>query len=85
MKIINQVKDALYNGLLSAGIESKIKSEKIKNLNLYRIIVMAPKFKKLDYSERQHLVWRIADRILTDDNYLLVCSIFTLTEEEEKE
>jgi len=44
--------------------------------------VIAKKFKSMRPSERQDLVWRIADQVLVPDEQLLVSMILTLTPDE---
>jgi hypothetical protein len=45
-------------------------------------MVVAAGFKKLWHSERQELVWRIANRALSRDEDLRISMILTLTPEE---
>ena len=48
----------------------------------YRVTVVAPQFKALKHSERQSLVWRIAERVLSPNEQLRISMILTLTRDE---
>lgn len=73
---------ALHDGLKKAGIKAIIDSEKVPQTKLHRILVLADQFEQVPPSERQSLVWRIAQNVLTFDQQLLVSGIWTLTSEE---
>lgn len=74
-----KLKKALQDRLKKAGIEAKIESEPVEGTKLYRFIVLARKFKSMSHTERQGLVWRIAEQELSPEENLLVSMIMTLT------
>lgn len=75
---------ALISSLRKNGIAAKVDTQKVPTTKLYRVIVLAPKFKALKHSERQNLVWRIADSALSPDEQLHISMILTLTPDEDK-
>jgi hypothetical protein len=79
---VDQLKDSLHAELAAVGIESEIEIEAVPTTRLYRVLVLAPKFKALRHSERQDLVWRIAQRVLGPDEQLRISMILTLTPNE---
>jgi hypothetical protein len=79
---VDQLKDSLQEELSNVGIESKVDVEAVPTTRLYRILVLAPKFKALKHTERQSLVWRIAERALAPDEQLRISMILTLTPNE---
>jgi len=74
--------DALETDLERAGLPAVVKSEPIPTTKLHRVTVLASKFKALPHSDRQSLVWRIADNALPFEKQILISSILTLTPEE---
>jgi hypothetical protein len=71
---------ALDAQLKDVGIEAKIDSEPVGGTTkLYRIHVIAGGFEPLGHSERQGLVWRIADRTLSPAEQIKISMILTLT------
>lgn len=79
---IKRLKTALAEELGSRGIEAEIDSERIPATKVHRIWVLSPKFKKMMHTERQDLVWRIADQVLSPAERLSISMIVTLTPEE---
>lgn len=79
---ITKLMDALRDGLKQAGISALVDCEAIPTTKLHRVVVLAPKFKPLPHSDRQSLVWRIAENTLPFEEQLLISSIYTLTPEE---
>ena len=73
---------ALEAGLQRAGIDAEVSHEPVPHTKLRRFTVIAKKFKSMRPSERQDLVWRIADQVLVPDEQLLVSMILTLTPDE---
>jgi hypothetical protein len=76
---VKRLTEALENGLGEAGIPSEIESEPISGTRLSRVYVVAPRFRALRPSERQDLVWRIAQGVLTPEEQLLISMILTVT------
>jgi len=79
---LNQLRNALVDDLGKAGIRAKVELEPVPTTRLHRVFVFAPEFAALKHSERQNLVWRITDRILDQDQQLLISMIITLTPNE---
>lgn len=79
---VKRLKDALTEGLKNAGIVARVAYERVPTTKLYRFAVLAGKFESLTHSERQSLVWRIAEQALPPDEQILISKILTLTPEE---
>ena len=82
---LDRLKTGLISSLDKNGIDADVDTEKVPTTKLYRVIVLAPKFKALKHSERQNLVWRIADSALSPDEQLHISMILTLTPDEVQE
>jgi hypothetical protein len=76
---LDRLKAALISALAANDIGAKVHTEGVPTTKLYRVAVLAPKFKALEHSERQNLVWRIADSALSPDEQLHISMILTLT------
>ena len=81
---LTQLRNALVDDLAKAGIHAKVELEPVPTTRLHRVFVLAPEFQALKHSERQNLVWRIADRVVDADQQLLISMIITLTPNEAK-
>ena len=81
---LTQLRSALVDDLAKAGIRAKVELEPVPTTRLHRVFVFATEFQALKHSERQNLVWRIADRVLDEDQQLLISMIITLTPNEAK-
>ena len=81
-EFVDELKDALVEGLAAVGIAAEVSVEAIPTTRLYRVLVLAPKFKALKHTERQNLVWRIAERALSPDEQMRISMILTLTRDE---
>ncbi len=80
---VDKLTEALNNGLKVAGIDPvDLDVEPVPQTKLYRFIALSPCFEQLKPSERQDLVWRIADGVLARDEQLCVSMILTLTPDE---
>ena len=79
---LTQLKTALIDGLGVSKIKAVVQAEPVPTTHLYRVTVVAPQFKVLKHSERQSLVWRIAERALSPDDQLRISMILTLTRDE---
>lgn len=80
---VRRLKDALTKDLGTAGIRrSKIDFEPVPSTKLYRFVVLAKGFEDMAHTERQDLVWRIADRVLDQDEQLRISMILTMTSDE---
>ena len=82
--VVSKLTKALVQGLKQAGIPARVNTEPVRLTNLWRVYVIARKFKNLRPSERQDLVWRIAGLALTPDEQLRISMILTVTPEELK-
>ena len=82
---LERLKAALIRALAANDISAKVRTERVPTTKLYRVAVLAPKFKALKHSERQNLVWRIADSALSPDEQLHISMILTLTPDEVEE
>lgn len=76
------LKKALVAELKAKGIQAKVHSEPVPSTRLHRVTVVAPQFKALKHSERQSIVWRIAEKALSPDDQLGISMILTLTRDE---
>jgi hypothetical protein len=79
---VAELKEALGSELKQVGITAKVSFERVPATKLYRFGVLARKFKTMPHSERQNLVWRIADRTLPAEKQIRISMILTLTPEE---
>jgi hypothetical protein len=79
---VAQLEKALVDDLKAGGIQADVQTEPVPTTRLYRVTVTAPQFKAMKHSERQSLVWRIAEKTLSPDNQLRISMILTLTRDE---
>ncbi len=79
---VKKLAEALQTGLKKAGIRAEIMTEPIRGTRLQRVNVVAPQFQALRPSEREGLVWRIAQSVLTPKEQLLISRIYTVTRQE---
>jgi hypothetical protein len=82
---LTHLTNALVDTLKGSGIQAKVKSQRVPGTKLYRLSVYSPQFKKMYHSERQSLVWRVADRAISPDDQMRISMILTLTGEEAKD
>ncbi|MBY0307795.1 MAG: hypothetical protein K2Q09_03550 [Phycisphaerales bacterium] len=78
---ILRLKKRLKAELERAGIPAEIDSQPVGGTKLHRLTVIAAKFAKLRFSERQALVWRIVDEEVPKEQ-LFISIILTLTPSE---
>ena len=82
-EFVLRLKDALAKNLRMVGIHrSKIEFESVPRTKLHRFVVLAKGFEGMGHTERQDLVWRIADRVLSKDEQLCISMILTMTSDE---
>jgi hypothetical protein len=79
-----RVKDLLRKQLKSVGIDAKVTSNALAGTKLYRFLVEAPKFKNLDYSERQAVVWSIVRESVLPKDRVRISMILALTPDEQR-
>lgn len=73
---------ALIDGLERAGIQAQVQFEQVPTTKLHRFFVVADKFILLSPTERQDIVWRLAEQVLAPDQQACISMIITLTPEE---
>ena len=81
-KYVQRLLDAIVAELSHAGVEAEADAEKVRGTRLHRVMVVSPQFEHLWHGERQELVWRIADRVLTDEERMKISIFITLTPDE---
>ena len=79
---VEQLTKALIRDLKKSGIDAVVEAEAVPTTLLYRIHVLAPQFKNMTHSERQNVVWRIAEKALSPDDQLRISMIVTLANDE---
>ena len=78
----SRLRAELTQGLKTGGIDATVDVERVHGTKLHRVFVVADAFANLRPSERQDLVWRIADQALTAEERLQISMIFTVTKSE---
>jgi len=81
---LDTLKKELIEKLKAVGISAKVRTEPVPTTKLYRVAVMSSQFKAMGHSERQSLVWRIAEKAVSPDEQTRISMILTLTEDEAK-
>jgi hypothetical protein len=81
-KFLTNLAGALEKDLEEVGIECEVEYESLRPTKLFRLYVISDDFEKLRYSERQSLVWRIAEDTLSPDQLRRISLILTLTGDE---
>lgn len=79
---INRARKALTEDLARAGIPAEVTVDAIRGTKLHRITVIASKFAKLRFTERQAVVWKIIDQELSKPEQLFISMVLTLTPSE---
>lgn len=79
---VRKLIEALQKSLAAAGIRAEIEAEPAPYTRFHRVYIVAPKFKALTPSERQDLVWRIAQQVLTPEEQLRISMLLTVTPQE---
>lgn len=82
---VTRLTSALETGLRELGLSATIRCEPVGTTELYRFTVLASKFNQFQHSERQGLVWRIAEQALDPKEQLRASMILTLTPQEARE
>jgi len=78
---LNDLVLQITKALKASGIPAKVTFNPVPTTKLFRVFVMAPKFREMSPSERQDLVWRITDQVLTPEQQMRISMILTLAEE----
>jgi hypothetical protein len=79
---LEKLKRSLVSALKVGGIQAKVRAERVPTTKLFRVAVFAPQFKAMKHSERQSLVWRVAEKTLSPEDQLRISMILTLSPEE---
>lgn len=79
---VTRIKRALVDDLGRAGIIATVITEPIHGTKLHRVTVVAAKFARMRFSERQGVVWRIVDNAIPKEEQLFISMILTLTPSE---
>lgn len=83
-KFLHKLESAISDELGKVGISARIITEPVRSTKLHRVCVLADKFRNMKPSERQNLIWRIADTALNREEQMRISMILTLTPEEFK-
>ncbi len=81
-QMVLRLSDALRENLQKIGLPAKVAYGAIPGTRLHRFVVVCPSFKKLAHSERQDIVWRIAQQTLSREEQFFISMILTVTPEE---
>lgn len=82
---ITRLKEGLLSDLDRWDLAPKeVVATKVDGTKLYRVRIVASRFGKLGYSERQDMVWRALRKRFDDDTLMQISSIRTLTPSEAK-
>lgn len=81
---LTQVSNTLVETLRANGIRAKVEAKRIPGTRVYRLAVLSPQFKAMKHFERQDLVWRIAEKAVSQENQMRISTILTLTPDEVK-
>jgi hypothetical protein len=73
-----RLENHLESQLAIAGIGAEVIFEPVPSTKLHRVYVVADEFRHLTHTERQDLVWRIANEVLKPDERILISIIYTL-------
>jgi acid stress-induced BolA-like protein IbaG/YrbA len=82
IRVDDEVAALIVDGLRRVGIRAEVDSEPVRKTKLYRFFVVSEKFKRMSYSERQKVVWRIVERALSEAKLERISMIVTLTPDE---
>lgn len=79
---VERLREALEKGLKDSDIPAEVSYERAGRTKLYRFSVIADRFSDLGHSERQDLVWRIAQQAISPSDQIKISMILTLTRDE---
>jgi hypothetical protein len=74
-----KVKRVLTKALTKEGVKPSILSERVTGTRFVRLVVVASKFARMGYSERQSVVWRILQEDLEPEERRRISMVLTLT------
>jgi hypothetical protein len=72
----------LISELRKVGVQPQVSIEPVGRTKLHRLTVVAPEFEDMLHSERQSLVWRMADEALKAEEKFTISMILTLAPED---
>ena len=78
LEFLERLKRELVKTLQANGIRASVETKRVPTTSLYRVRVVAPKFRHMAHSERQSLVWRIAEKALSPAEQFRISMILTL-------
>lgn len=81
-RFVGVLADTIKDTLGTLRIKCEIRWERVTGTNLVRIFVISKQFRKMRHSERQNLVWRIAENTLTEAQLYKISMILTLSPDE---
>jgi hypothetical protein len=79
---VQTLTQALTNQLANNGLTAEVSSEPVVGTKMHRFYVVSDGFAEMMHSERQSVVWRIADQALDPSDALKISMILTLTHDE---
>lgn len=79
---LRRLESELPEQLSKRGVSATVESEGVPQTKLFRIYVTSPEFVEMSHMERQDLVWRIIDDILSDDEQLNISMVLTIAKED---
>lgn len=80
--LVDAFAEGVTEALEEVGIDARVEYEPLAGTKLYRLYVVSDDFRSLQHAERQDLVWRIADEVLTPAQTRRISMILTLTGDE---
>jgi len=79
---VQKLKSQLRSQLQENGLSADVRVEQVTGTKMFRFYVVSDGFASMIHSERQSLVWRIADQALEPSEAIKISMIMTLTREE---
>ncbi|HVS69733.1 MAG TPA: hypothetical protein VHQ47_00590 [Phycisphaerae bacterium] len=83
-ELVRRAEEGIVEGLRCVGIDATVQHSPVPQTKLYRLGVYAPQFAAMKHSERQSLVWRIVEKVLSPEEQMRISMILTLTPREQK-
>lgn len=82
LAFVQTLANALANQLASNGLTAQVSCEPVPGTRMYRFCVVSDGFAEMMNSERQSLVWRIANQALLPTDALKISMLLKLTHDE---
>ena len=83
-KLEKQICQELITSLALSDIKAKVFSKPIVTLKLRRFYVISKDFKRVDYSKRQEIIWKIIKHKFTFEEFMFISTFYILTPNEFK-